>query len=274
MAVKEEWFKDTVFWERYAPIIFDEKRWAEVPEVADGITRLARLDLYHAESSAAGSAVSLPGPRILDFCCGFGRITLELARRGFAASGVDITESYLRTAREEAAYEKLDVEFIHSDVRSFKRPGFFDAAVNLYISFGYFEDPAEDLLMLRNVHESLKPGGSLIIETLGKEIAVRDFTKAEWFERAGYFVLTEYAPADSWGSLVNRWILVKQDPGEGKAEGERIEKTLTQRLYAATELRALLREGGFASVDIYGGWDESPYDDRASALIAVARKGT
>jgi SAM-dependent methyltransferase len=265
MAAGEEWFKDSAFWERYAPVIFDEKRWAEVPEVADGITRLARLDLYRAEGSAAPG-----GPRILDLCCGFGRITLELARRGFAASGVDITESYLEAAREEAAYEKLDIEFIRGDVRGFKRPGFFDAAINLYISFGYFEDPADDLLMLRNVHESLKPGGSLIMETLGKEIAVRDFTKAEWFERAGYFVLTEYAPADSWGSLVNRWILVKKDSGKG--ENERIEKTFTQRLYAATELRALLREGGFASVELYGGWDEAPYDDRASALIAVARK--
>jgi hypothetical protein len=105
----------------------------------------------------------------------------------------------------------------------------------------------------------------LVIETLGKEIAVRDFVETEWFERAGFTVLTEYTPVDSWSSLKNRWILVK--------EGRWIERTFTQRLYAASELRRLLEEAGFPRVEIYGGWDESPYDREAKALIAVGRKG-
>ncbi|MDR0689442.1 MAG: class I SAM-dependent methyltransferase [Spirochaetaceae bacterium] len=257
---KQEWFLDTTFWEEYAPIIFDAKRWSEVPVVADGITRWSKLRLYD-------EAPALPPrgpPRVLDICCGFGRITLELARRGFYPTGVDITETYLAAAREDAAYEKLDIEFVHADARSFKRPGVFDAAVNLYISFGYFEDPRDDRLMAKNVYDSLKPGGVFIIETLGKEIAARDFVESEWFERAGYLVLTQYTPLDSWGSLQNRWILIGKD--------RRIERTFTQRLYAASELRALLRETGFSSVELYGGWDESPYDHRAAALIAVAQR--
>jgi SAM-dependent methyltransferase len=201
---------------------------------------------------------------VLDLCCGFGRITAELARRGFAATGVDITAAYLETAREEAAGEGLDIEYLEADARSFKRPGFFDLAVNLYISFGYFEDPREDLLLAQNAWESLKPGGTLIIETLGKEIAVRDFIEAEWFERAGCTVLTEYAPVDSWSGLRNRWILLR--------EGRRIERTFTQRLYAASELRRLLGEAGFSRTELYGGWDESPYDRKAETLIAVGRK--
>jgi SAM-dependent methyltransferase len=258
----KEWFNDENFWEQFAPVMFDETHWAEVSLVADGVTRLARLDLY--DPPAQPSALREAGPRILDLCCGFGRITAELARRGFAAVGVDITESYLRTAREDAAYEGLDIEYIREDARVFRRPGFFDAVVNLYISFGYFKEKGDDLKTARNAWDSLKPGGAFIIETLGKEIAVRDFVEAEWFERAGYTVLTEYAPVDSWEGLRNRWILMR--------DGKRIEKTFTQRLYAATELRDLLREAGFSRVDIYGGWDESPYDNRAEKLIAVGRK--
>jgi SAM-dependent methyltransferase len=260
MALKQEWFLDSTFWEEYAPIMFDTKHWDEVPAVADEVTRLSKLRLYDETP-----ALSPRGPpRVLDLCCGFGRITLELARRGFSPTGVDITEAYLAAAREDAAYEKLDIEFVHADARSFRRPGFFDAAVNLYISFGYFEDPRDDRLMVKNVYDSLKPGGVFIIETLGKEIAVRDFVEAEWFERAGALVLTQYAPLDSWGSLQNRWILLK--------EGRRIERTFTQRLYAASELRTLLLEAGFSSVELYGGWDESPYDHRATALIAAAQR--
>jgi len=160
--------------------------------------------------------------------------------------------------------ENLNIEYIRADARDFKRPDFFDAAVNLYISFGYFSDQKDDLLVLRNVYESLKKGGSFIMETLGKEIAVRDFIEAEWFERAGCTVLTEYEALDSWTFLKNRWILING--------GKRIEKVFVQRLYSASELRALLLEAGFEKVEIYGDWDESPYDRRAAKLIAVGRK--
>ncbi|MDR2404482.1 MAG: class I SAM-dependent methyltransferase [Spirochaetaceae bacterium] len=280
-AGKAEWWNDAEFWQQYAPIMFDSKRWGEVPAVVDSITRLCRLDLYrdHGPVSAGGvggktggkacGAAGTPGdgegPRILDLCCGIGRITLELARRGFIVTGVDITNAYLETAREDAACENLDIEFIHADGRRFRRPEGFDAAVNSYISFGYFEDSGDDRLVARNVWDSLKPGGAFIIETLGKEIAVRDFTEGEWFERAGYTVLTEYEPVDSWTRLRNRWILI--------GKGTRIEKTFTQRLYAASELRQLLLETGFSPVEIYGGWDESPYDYRAETLVVVGRKG-
>jgi SAM-dependent methyltransferase len=277
MEYKKEWFNDESFWEEYAPIIFDDKHWREVPGVADGVIRLSRPDLYRVDLCGEINKVpreGIPGNplapsepstlRLLDLCCGMGRISLELAGRGFAVTGVDITESYLKTAEEDAARAKLDIEFIREDARSFKRPGFFDTAVNLYISFGYFEDPRDDALVVRNVYESLKPGGSFIIETLGKEIAVRDFVEAEWFERAGFMVLTEYAPADSWAGLKNRWILINNE--------RRIEKTFTQRLYAASELRTLLEQAGFSQVELYGDWNESPYDNRAAGLIAVGRK--
>lgn len=255
---EKEWFYDDDFWEQYAPVMFDDRRMNEIPRVADGITRLACPDLYRE------GAVS--PPRVLDLCCGFGRITLELARRGFAAVGVDITGAYLETARSDAAYENLDIEFVRSDVRSFRRPGAFDLAINLYISFGYFDNPEDDRLTAQNALDSLKDGGAFVIETLGKEIAVRDFTGAEWFERAGFMVLTEYAPLDSWSLLRNRWILID------KKDGRRMEKTFTQRLYAASELRRLLFDAGFSGVELYGDWEGSPYDHRAEALIAVGRK--
>jgi 2-polyprenyl-3-methyl-5-hydroxy-6-metoxy-1,4-benzoquinol methylase len=216
---KKEWFDEEYFWQQYAPIMFDDKHWNEVPRVADGIIRFARIDIDKK-------------PRILDLCCGIGRISLELARRGLPVTGVDITEAFLQAAREDAAYENLDVELIKEDVRSFKRPLFFDAITNLYISFGYFEDSADDFLVLKNVYESLKPGGAFIIETLGKEVAVRDFVEREWFPKAGFTMLTEYAPVDAWTRLKNRWILLQED-------GKWIERSFTQRLYAASELREL-----------------------------------
>jgi len=259
-----EWFNDTEFWEHYAPIMFDDSHWAEVPVVADGITRLLRFNLYGETDSETWQKPLESIPKVLDLCCGLGRISAELAGMGFAVTGVDITESFLNAAKEDAEHENLNIEYIHADAREFVRKDFFDAVVNLYISFGYFQDQKDDIKVLRNVYESLKNGGSFIIETLGKEIAVRDFVEAEWFERDDYTMLTEYEPLDSWTFLKNRWILIK--------EGKRMEKFFTQRLYSASELRALFFEAGFSKVEIYGDWDEIPYNQHANRLIVVGRK--
>ena len=259
-----DWFKDNEFWEYFSPIMFDAAHWAEVADVADAVTRLSRFNLYGETSSEEWHEPLTSPPKILDLCCGVGRISGELARMGFCVTGVDITETFLNTAIEDRDYEKLNIEYIKADVREFVRSCYFDAVVNLYISFGYFSEQKDDLKVLRNVYESLKKGGSFIIETLGKEIAVRDFVEAEWFERAGCTILTEYEPLDSWAFLRNRWILLKGD--------KRIEKRFVQRLYSASELRSLLFEAGFKKVEIYGDWNESRYDQHAAKLITVARK--
>ena len=244
--------------------MFNEVHWTEVSAVADGITRLLRLNLYGETSSGNWKAPLESVPKILDLCCGPGRISSELARIGYAVTGVDITENFLNAAKEDSEHENLNIEYILADARKFVRPGFFDAIVNLYISFGYFSSQKDDLKVLRNAHKSLRDGGSFIIETLGKEIAVRDYVEADWFEYSDYTMLTEYEPLDSWTFLKNRWILIK--------DNKKVEKYFTQRLYSASELKALLLKAGFSGIEIYGDWDESPYDQHAVKLIAVGRK--
>lgn len=247
-AAHTAWFEDESFWDSFAPIMFDEDRWKEVPAVADGILAL----------SGVGKSGS-----ILDMCCGLGRLSTELALRSYTVCGVDITPSYLEAARETAEAASVSIEYVLSDVRSFIRPNSFDLALNLYISFGYFDDPDDDLLFVRNVRSSLRPGSCFIIETLGKEIAVREFTTGECFERAGYSIRTSYECVDSWTGLKNTWHISR--------DGNSVEKTFVQRLYAASELRRLLLEAGFDSVELYGDWNGQPYDQTARVLIAVAR---
>ena len=243
-----EWFEDAAFWETYAALMFDEKRWAEVPEVVDRIEKLAK---------------PAPGAAILDSCCGVGRHAVEFASRGYRVTGVDITDSFLEAARETARAWELGIEFLHGDIRSFVRPGQFDLCVNLFTSFGYFSRPGEDLAALANFRSSLRPGGCFILETLGKETAVRDYIEGEWFERLGWTVLTEFRPVDAWRGLLTRWILLRGN--------ERIDRSFVQTLYSGTELRRLLADAGFRDIEILGGLDGSPYDHKAASLVAVAR---
>lgn len=250
-----EWFEDQSFWNEYAQIMFDEDRWAEVPAVADAIERLASPP---------------PGGAILDACCGPGRHSLELARRGYRVTGIDITESYLEAARESAAAWNIPAEgpgsaqFVRADIRSFRGRGGFDLALNLYTSFGYFADRRDDLAALKNLRSSLRPGGSLILEMNGKETAARRFVECEEFERGGWSVRTEYEVVGAWEGMRNRWIAIRGET--------RIDRSFTLRLYSAVEMRNALTEAGFADIGIFGGLDGSPYDQRADSLVALARR--
>jgi SAM-dependent methyltransferase len=247
MTDGKSWFEEESFWLDFAPVMFDEARWAEVPAVVDRILALCPLP---------------PGAKVLDACCGVGRHSIEFASRGFHVTGVDITPSYLEAARESSSSADLACEFELADMREFRRPSSFDLCVNLFTSFGYFEDPSDDRLMLENIRASLKPGGFFVLDTLGKEVAVRDFKEGEWFEKAGATVMTEYSVAGAWEGIENRWILIKG--------GARREYRFTQRLYSAVELRELLLSTGFTKVSVYGDMGGAPYDQNADNLVIVA----
>jgi SAM-dependent methyltransferase len=242
-----EWFEDEEFWTAYAPIMFDEARWAEVPAVVDAIERLVPL---------------APRASVLDACCGPGRHSLELASRGYRVTGIDITEAYLEAARESAEAWGAEAAFLRADLRHFRAEEPFDLAINLYTSFGYFADPAEDLAALRSLRAALRPGGALVLETTGKETAARDFTPGESFERGGWSVRTEFSVVGAWEGLRNRWILSRGD--------ELVDRAFTLRLYSGTELAAALLAAGFSSARILGGVDGSPYDQSAASLVALA----
>jgi SAM-dependent methyltransferase len=238
----------TSAWEQIAPVMFDERRWSEASGEVDQAERLLELE---------------PPARVLDLACGPGRHAMELARRGYRVTGVDATAGFVEQVAVMAATEALDLEPVHHDMRTFSRPGSFDAVINLATSFGYFEDPHDDLRVLANVHRSLRPGGALLMELQGKEVAARTLAGRDWHEEGGGFLLTDERVRDDWTWMDHRLIFL--------IEGVRHDLVLSHRLYSATELTALLTEAGFASPALFGDLSGSPYDERAVSLVAVAR---
>jgi len=249
MNTVKPWHEDDSFWETWGPVLFTPLRIQNAVEGVDKTVRLLQI---------------APGARVLDLGCGVGRHSLELARRGFKVTGVDRTKSYLKQAREKAEKEKLDIELVQSDMRAFRRPGAFDAVINLFTTFGYFEDINDDRKVIANVYDSLKPGGTFIMDTLGKETLAKVFQKRTWEELDGTIVLQEHTISQNWSWMQNRWIMLRGN--------ERIENTISHRLYAATELAALLTSGGFSRVDVFGDGDGHPYDETARRLVVVGHK--
>lgn len=248
-----DWFENETFWAEYAPIMFDTQRWAEAPTVAESVLRII------------GVPVDNAGISILDAGCGPGRIAIELAIRKAKVTGIDLIRPFLNAAMDSAQDEGVDIELIQGDLRKFVRPEAFDAAISMYTSFGYCSTIEEDMQILKNIAQSIKPNGWFILEMTGREIAVRDFTEGEWFERGGFTVLTEYSVEGAWEGLRSRWILYDE-------QGRKADHTYVQRLYSAVELKRLMPAAGFSSVEIYGDFDFSPYNEKARTMVLIARK--
>ena len=245
-----EWFKSEDFWTTYGPIMYDDNLWAEAPDVADYVCKIAGLK---------------KGSKVLDAACGIGRISVELAERGIDVTGVDITASVLEAAKDMADSQNLKIDFIQQDLRTFCKKEYFDCAINLYTSFGYCDSKQDDYKILENIAQSLKKDGIFIMECVSRETAIMYFTKGEQFERAGFTVNTEFKVKGAWEGLSSRWILTSKD-------NAKIEHEYTQRLYSAPELRDKLLECGFSSAEVYGDFDFSPYDETARTMILVAKK--
>jgi SAM-dependent methyltransferase len=247
------WFEDESFWAGFHDVLFGPGRWERAAASADGILNLAPTP---------------EGARVLDLCCGPGRFVLEFARRGYRVTGVDRTAAYIEEARGRAAAEQLEIEFVVEDMRRFRREGEFDLALNLFTSFGYFDDPADDLLVARNLCACLKPGGRLVMDLVGKEVLARTFRPqdASWVDpERKVLLLEERVLLDGWDRIETTWTVFRE-------EG-RLTRTFGLRLYSGRELTDLLRDAGFAGVGLYGGIDGSPYDHRAGRLVAIASKG-
>lgn len=243
------WHEQDEYWSAVAGTMFSARRWAMAPLEVD-----CALSLLAAR----------PGARVLDLACGVGRHALELARRGYRVTGVDRTRRYLAEADARAREQRLDIEFVCEDMRTFVRPSAFDAAISLLTSFGYFDDPADEARVATNLCRSLRPGGALVIETDGREVQEHHFRERDWHIENGVLLLErrELSPDRRW--LCNHLTLI-QDCG-------RTELEYRHRLYSAPELTTLLREGGFVDVDVYGSLHGAPYDRDARRLVVVARR--
>lgn len=250
-TTKKEWFENEKFWLNYGPIIFDSQHWAEAHGVADSCCKIGGLK---------------KGASVLDACCGPGRISVELALCGMNVTGVDITQPFLDAAKETASDEKVKLNLINHDMRSFKSKSKFDMAVNLYTSFGYCDSVKEDTQIIKSVSSCLKKGGTFIMECTSREIAVHYFTEGEWFERAGMTVLTHFEVVGAWEGLRSKWTLISNK------DGSRIEHEFVQRLYSAVDLKNIILKNGFSSAEIYGGFGLTPYDYSAKTMVIVAKK--
>ena len=204
------------------------------------------------------------GP-VLDLCCGPGRFSIPLAQRGFQVTAVDRSPFLLDKGAERAAHRNLNIEWVEKDMREFERPEAFDLVLNLYTSFGYFNDKDEDVRVLRRILGSLKPGGRLVMDLMGKEKLARIFqpTTSEKLED-GTLLVQRHEVFDEWSRIRNEWIFIKG------SEVRTFEFHHT--VYSGQELKDRLLAVGFGDVKLYGSFEGEEYGRESTRFVAVARR--
>ncbi len=187
-----------------------------------------------------------PGDRVLDAPCGHGRIANLLAATGAVTTGVDASGVFLELGRAQATEAGVEVDYRPGDLRQLPVPNQeYDCVVNWFTSFGYFDDN-DNVLVLREFHRVLRPGGRLLIETMHRDGIVRAFpaTGSTHVERAGpdgmdLMIDSSTFDVDS-GRLLTERIVVR--------DGKSTTSNYSVRLPAPTEFRTWLQEAGFRSL--------------------------
>ncbi|MGD9158235.1 MAG: class I SAM-dependent methyltransferase [Desulfobacteraceae bacterium] len=191
--------------------------------------------------------------RILDLACGFGRHSIELARRGFSVVGVDIAPDLIKEANRIASAEKLGTEFICAELRDLSFNNEFDVVLNMGEgAIGYLEDDNENLKIFDLIASSLKPGGKHFMEILNAEHAEAFFPKKSWYIGEKVLAIEEYLwDEDDRRMLFSGWGFRFGEIAK-KPDADDITPSSSIRAYSISEVEEMLTSKQMTIMKTYG----------------------
>ncbi len=234
--------------------------------VLDFVEHSRDEETTQAEADFVQQALGLPlGTKILDAPCGGGRISLEMASRGYRVTGVDLSEPLLEAAKAKSAAQSLAIDWVHRDMRDLPWQGEFDGAVCFWSSFGYFDEQG-NADFLAAVSHALKPGARFILDTPLVETRLPEI-EAEpriWWRTGDLYSLEERRFDHANSRIESEWTFLQ----DGRIE----KKSLSLRLYTYHELSGLLEQAGFGNHAAFGTLDLDPFGLSSTWLYMVTCK--
>lgn len=227
-------------------------------------TDMSDLPFYEARCAEAHGA-------ILELCCGSGRLSLPLARKGYDLTGLDLEPGMLEAARAKARAEGLDLSLVEGDMRRFDLGRSFDL---VFIPFNSLQNTyaREDVeAIFRSIKKHLRPTGRFVFDVFNPDFRLMVDRSAEATEQHGgvlpdgrTFTVLETCAYDA-ATQVNRvsWTFCIGD--------ERRNARLDMRCFYPMELEALLHYNGWSVEALYGSFDGSPFTSASPKQIFVCR---
>lgn len=217
---------------------------------------------YHEVKRMIGWLHLPQGAEVLDLCCGMGRHSIALAEFGYQVTGVDLSEVLLQKAM------RLDVDgqvaWHRGDMREVPLDSQFDAVVNLFTSFGYFTEDAENERVFQEMDRLLKPGGKFIVDFLNPAYVKKHLVPSSQRIEEGITIRETRTIEEGF---VRKKIVISQDGAPDRTYLEQV------KLYKRAAFEEMLKKAGLHIDQIYGGYDEQRYEAELSPrMIFVGHK--
>jgi SAM-dependent methyltransferase len=205
------------------------------------------------------------GARVLDVPCGQGRHTHLLAEAGFDVDGLDYSAELLARARRRGTGARL--RYTRGDMRVLpaRWTHRFDAVVNLFTSFGFFDDPADDRRVLAEFARVLAPTGLLVWHGGDRDGVMARFLARDWWQTRDDTVIAQERRFDALSGMLTV-LSVRAGRPTRDAREHRI------RLYTPTRLAELCADVGLIVEGAYDGFTDRPLTRRTSEMLLVARR--
>lgn len=237
------------------------------PHIYDGLnTDLADLHFYKRWMPKT------KGARILELCCGTGRLTLPLAEDGYDITGVDFTPTMLEQAKAKAAEEGLAIEFIEADMRTLDLPEKYDLIFIPFNSIHHLYSNEDVFNAFRAVKSHLKEGGTFLLDCFNPNIQFivegekEQQTIAEYTTKDGRDVVIKQIMRYENSTQINRieWHYFIN------GEFDSVQK-LDMRMFFPQELDAYLTWNSFTIIHKFGGFEEESFDDQSGKQVFVCK---
>jgi len=206
--------------------------------------------------------------KILDIPSGYGRHSIGLAKKGFDITGSELNSIHLNKATQNSRAENVTVKFNQENMINIKYNNEFDAVINMFYSFGFFDTDEENNKVLKNFYDALKPDGKFLFHTdvniprilSGKyrEDETRNLTNEKTLR-----IIDIYNPKDK--KIYGTWIIKDK---YGKEE----KKDYIVRVYTKNEFISLCKQVGFKSFETCSDWDRTPYSENSEDMLIIAKK--
>lgn len=232
----------------YYPLLYRHRDYTEAEDFISRICQYLQLEA---------------GSEALDLACGRGRHALVMAQQGLAVTGLDLSESSLKDAQKLAGlHPSLKLVFARHDMREIYAQQHFDVVFNLFTSFGYFEDDADDHRVLSAIFAALKPGGLFVFDYLHAPYVQETHVPSEEQEIDGvHFSISRH--------LTSEWIVKQIQVKDGQMEYRFFEKV---RNYSPEQLENLLQKAGFNILRSFGNYQLEPCNSDSPRCLFICQK--
>ena len=209
-----------------------------------------------------------PKSKILDIPCGYGRHSIELAKKGYVVIGSDLNRKHLSIAQREARKNFVKTSFIKENMIDIAYRNEFDAVINMFYSFGFFKTDQENLKVLQNFFKALKPKGKFLMHT---DVNIPRILAGKYKTDETRKLVSgdSLKIGDKYNSTTKRiegfWILKSKN-------GKEIKKDYSVRVYTKNEFIKLCKQAGFRFCKAYSDWDKKPYSKDSEDMMIVATK--